>query len=418
MSKSLDNALDGNAWSVSAVMFDLNAMHDDEGRPISERRADALARVGVEMEMKKCPFSGIRHDKWMNVSALTQIAHYYNDALAELSTFRYHAAGDGKENVTWDDILAGVIDQLAGPAIYLLQHRNLQGPVPAKIAVGHKLAAGMFGVLCELQERLAMGTEIPVSVDSFMHLIDETGALVGASEACAGSPPMIRKACVALIERKTEDKIETEVKFDKTRLELARNLALQVQLGTFWDLYDRVHLWSLIKGDYRNDLTPFNDFLLRKIEHAGNDLAKMAPSKPICTVLPYALDSQIRQTLAAALNDTADIEFLQEDLNIAKDLLNEPGSAIQFEGNKELFVSSVANYLNTYRLFETELSKIEIELRGYLNYSSKPAIRLGSAVFPAPKALHWYELILGRKLGESGRLTGNSTKKSRGAAVG
>ena len=60
MSKSLEDALSEGAWSVSAVMFDLNDTLDDEGRPISERRADAEARVGVEMDMRECPFSGIR----------------------------------------------------------------------------------------------------------------------------------------------------------------------------------------------------------------------------------------------------------------------------------------------------------------------------------------------------------------------
>jgi len=411
MSKSLQDALGENAWSVSAVMFDLNAMHDDEGRPISERRADALARVDVEMEMKKCPFGGIRKDKWMNVSALTQIANYYNDTLAELSTFRYQISGD---NASWDDILAGVIDQLAGPAIYLLQHRNLQGPVPAKIAVGHKLAAGMFGVLCELQERIALGAKIDVSVDSFMNLIDETGALVGASEACAGSPPMIRKACVALIERKTQDKIEIEC--DQTRLELARCLALQVQLGTFWDLYDRVHLWSLIRGEFRQYLSPFNHFLERKLDHAASELGKKVPIKPIPDSLPKGLADGVRQKLTAALNDTTDQKNLAEDLDSITKMLKETDNTISYSGDTKVFATTASNYLNTYRLIKAELSKLEIELRKLLNFSEEAPIKFGSAALPASKALHWYELIFGRKLGSDDRLTGDSTKV-RGAAV-
>ena len=74
MSKSLVEALSEGAWSVSAVVFDLNDIVDNEGRPVSERRADAAARAGVEMEMRQCPYAGIRHDKWMNVSALAQIS--------------------------------------------------------------------------------------------------------------------------------------------------------------------------------------------------------------------------------------------------------------------------------------------------------------------------------------------------------
>ena len=413
MSRSLQDALGEGAWSVSAVMFDLNAMHDDEGRPISERRADAMARVGVEMEMKKCPFSGIRHDKWMNVSALTQIANYYNDALAELSAFRYHAAG---KNASWDDILAGVIDQLAGPAIYLLQNRNSEGPVPAKVAVGHKLAAGMFGVSCELQERLSLGSDVPVSVDSFMELIDETGALVGASEACAGSLSMIRKACSALIDRKTEEQFEAKIEFDQTRLEIARCLALQVQLGTFWDLYDQVHLWDLLRGTYAENLSPFNLFLERKLDNTADKLGKNAPSKPNPKAFPKSLNKKIREQLADAIHDSNDSEILVHDLNSIQKMLKETDNTISLEGEINKFAVTAASYLHTYRLFETELSKIEFKLRKLLNFPEEQSIKLGSAVFPAAKALHWYELILGRKLGDDGRLSGDSTKV-RGASV-
>jgi len=410
MSRSLQDALGEGAWSVSAVIFDLNAMHDDEGRPISERRADAMARIGVEMEMKKCPFSGIRHDKWMNVSALTQIANYYNDALAELSAFRYHATG---KNANWDDILAGVIDQLAGPAIYLLQNRNSEGPVPAKVAVGHKLAAGMFGVSCELQERLALGADFPVSTDSFMELIDKTGALVGASEACAGSLSMIRKACVALIEKNSGN----ATAFDPTRIELAQLLALQVQLGTFWDLYDRVHLWDLLKGDFRKHLSPFNLFLERKLDHAASELGKNEPSKPNPKAIPRSLDDKIKDELATALSDSTDANTLAQDLDSIKKMLKETDNTISFKGDENRFATTAAGYLHTHRLIESELSKIELKLRKLLKFPKQQPIRLGSAVFPAAKALHWYELILGRKMGDDGRLTGDSTKV-RGAAVG
>jgi len=412
MSKSLQDALDEKAWSVSAVIFDLNAMHDDEGRPISERRADAMARVGVEMEMRKCPFNDIRDNKWMNVSALTQIAHYYNDVLAEMAAFRSKTKNNNSPD-SWDDILAGVVDLLAGPAIYLLQQRNLQDPVPAKIAVGHKLAAGMFGVLHDLNERLALGDTIPVTTDSFLNLIDETGALVGASEACAGSMPMIRKACTALL----EGIADTCVELDPLRFDLARCLALQVRLGSFWYLYDRFHLWSLVVGEYRNQLIPFNRFLERKIEYAGSTLTKHLPPKANSAMLPSTLDAKLRKTLAAALNNTADPQILQQDLHTVTELLNETDNAICYNGDTELFAINIANYLNAYRLFKAEISRVELELRKHLGFSAEPPILLGTAVFPSPKALHWYELILGRKLGEDDRLTGSSIK-IRGAAAG
>lgn len=403
MSKSLVDALDNGAWSVSAVMFDLDDMLDDEGRPISERRADAMARVGVEMEMRECPFAGIRHDKLMNVSALTQITHYFNDVLAEIAAFRRQAKG---EHATWEEILAYIVELLAGPAIYLLQQRNPTGPVPAQIAVGHKLAAGMFGVLRDLHERLALGANIPVTVDSFLDLVDEMGALVGTSEACAGSPKMIRKVSTVLLEGSPDYHVE----LDPLRFDVAHCLALQVQLGIFWDLYDRVHLWPLIMGEFREHLTPSNSFLEGKMERAENDLEKSAPPRPNNSVLPDALDVQLRQRFSDALNDAADQQTLEEDMRTVTELLNEPGSAVRYSGATEPFALSVANYLNTYRLFVTELSRLELVLRGHLGFPSDTPIRLGTAVFPTSQALLWYELILGRRLGAQGRLTGSSIR--------
>ena len=402
MSKSLVDALGEGAWSVSAVVFDLNDMVDDEGRPISERRADAAVKAGVEMEMRQCPFAGVRHNQLMNVSALAQISHYFNPVLEEIAAFRRQAGGT---NVTWDDILAGVVDQLSRPAIYLLQQRNERGPVPARMAVGHKLAAGFFGVLRDLHERLALGRKLPLTVDTFLALVDETGALIGASEVCAGSPQMIRRASTALLEGDPENRVE----LDPLRIDIARCLALQVQLGIFWHLYDRVHLWSLIRGEFRQSLTPCNDFLTRKLESAEDELNAVAPLLPNCAMLPEALDAQLRHKLGEALCDVTDPQALEEDLCTATQLLNEPGSAIRYDGETEMFALRVARYLNSRRMIVDELSRVELELRGHLDFPSDTPIRLGLAVFPKPQALPWYELILGRHLGADGHLTGSST---------
>jgi hypothetical protein len=409
MSKSLMAALSNGAWSVSAVVFDLNDMLDDEGRPISERRADAAVRAGVEMDMRPCPYAGIRHGKLMNLSALAQITHYYNPVMAEIAAFRRQSGGA----LSWDDILACVVDQLSGPAIYLLQHRSDHGPVPARMAVGHKLAAGYFGVMRSLHERLALGASLPVTVDAFLHLVDETGALVGASEACAGSPPMIRKATTALVEGNFDHPAE----LDPLRIEMARCLALQVQTGIFWDLYDEVHLWSLVRGEFRDHLHPCNSFLLHEFDSAHHSLDTLAPPRPLGDRLPQALDPQLRARLAEALNDAADPQALEEDVRTATAELKEPGNPIGYDGDAAPLALRVANYLNAHRLFEAELSRLELELRKLLGFPPETAIHLGAAVFPMPRALHWYELILGRKLGADGHLTGRNTRARAAAPV-
>jgi len=407
MSKSLKDALSDKAWSLSAVMFDLDDILDDEGRPISERRADSLTRVGVEMEMRLCPFGGIREGKWMNASALTQINQYYQDAIAELAAFRRHPKG---KEYSWEDTLACVIELFAEPALYLLRKKDHDSPVPAKAAVCHKLAAGMFGVMSQLLERLALGAKIPVSADAFMDLIDETGALVGASEACAGSPKMIRKVSEALLEPSNE----TSIQLEPSKIEIGRLLALQVQLGTFWRLYDRARLHSLVAGEFRPHLAPRNNFLERKLDLAAASINSLPThSRPNYRMLPDTLNAQGRLAFVAALNDAADFKALEEDKLTAITLLNEQGGAVLYNGNAEKFALGVANYLNAYRLFQTELCKLELELRKILEYPLHTPIRLGSAVFPSPQALHWYELVLGRKLGDGGHLTGAKIKVAK-----
>jgi hypothetical protein len=400
MSKSLADALEGSAWSVSKVVFDLNDMLDDEGRPISERRADATVRAGVEMEMRECPYSGIRHGRQMNMSALAQISNHYNPVMAEIAAFRSQV---GPGEAGWPDILAVVMDQLARPAIHLLQQRDSRGPVPAQAAVGHKLAAGLFGVMRTLHERLTLGAELPVTADVFMQLVEETGALVGASEACAGSPQMIRKTTVILVEGGAAN----EVVLDQARQDIARCLAQQVQLGIFWQLYDQCHVWELLRGDTRQQLRPSNDFLARKQEQAATAMSFAVPGRPEAARLPASLDAEARSRLSDGLRDAADPLLLEEDIQTAIQLLGEAGSAIPYQGDAGPFARRVACYLNAHRQFAVELGRLEYRLRGLLGFPAEAPVHLGAAVFPQAQALPWYEMVLGRRLGEAGHLTGS-----------
>ena len=401
MPKSLLDALGAEAWSVSAVMFDLNDMLDDEGRPVSERRADAVVRAGVEMDMRPCPYAGIRQGKWMNASALMQLSRHYDTVMGEMGTFRRQAGG---ATATWDDILAGVLDQLARPAIHLLQRRDARGPVPARVAVGHKLAAGFFGVMRNLHERIALGADLPVSVEAFLNLVEQTNALVGPAEVCAGSPPMIRNTCITLIEGGDRPAVALEA----NRLEMARCLGMQVQLGIFWELYDRSHVWELIRGETRQQLRPSNVFLVRKLERAVDDVPVAAPPQPDAQRLPAGLEAASRQRLADALRDAADALALAEDLQTAEQLLGQPGSAIAYAGAAAPFALKVASYLNAHRIFTDELCRLEHRLRALLGLTAPAPIRLGRTVSPLPLALPWYELVVGRRIGESGYLTGSS----------
>lgn len=402
MPKVLSNALADKPWSVSALMFDIDDVLDDEGRPVSERRANVATRVGVEMEMRLCPFGGIRDGKWMNISALSQITKYYKDVMLELAAYRL---AQQDESYRWQDTLACIVDLYAGPAIYLLQNRDASAPVPAKIAVYHKLAAGMFGVIKQIFERLVSGDPIPVTSDSFMQMIDDTGALVGTSEACAGSPKMIRSVVEAMMEAGAE----SDGIIDAQRLQLARMLSSQVQIATYWRLYDRSHLRRLLVGDFGASLEPSNFFLKQKLDAEIAELNKQVVH-PLLNfeLLADFLDAGDRRCFVQAINDTAAMGELQEDVKAAGDLLHKGNSAVRYRGDVETLAMSVAHYLYAYRLFKSTLCAIELQMRDILNYSRAVPVQLGGAAFPLPRAQKWYELVLGRNVGDDGHLTGQA----------
>lgn len=411
MSKSLVNALGDGAWSVSEVVFDLNDMLDEEGRPISERRADAVVRAGVEMEMRECPFGGIRKGRLMNVSALAQITRYFNDALAEMSAFRREVGADA----TWDDMLVCIVDLLSQPAIHLLREHSASGPVPARMAVCHKLAAGFFGVLRGLHERLASGAALPLTVDRLLQVVEEMGALVGASEACAGSPAMIRKACTALVEGMPASNLPIE----RGRLDIARCLALQVKLGIFWHLYDQAHLWSLVRGEFGAGLKPRNNYLAERLANARNGFSEIAPPPPDVSALPDRLSPEVHRALSGALRDATDPGLLERDVQAVRALLESAEiKAIRYDGEVGPLALRVARYLNVHRLMVAELSRLEYRLREYLGFPAGNPIHLGAAVLPIPQALTWYELIVGNRTGEDGHLTNIREQRSSHASGG
>lgn len=402
MSKHLVNALNGEAWSVSGLVFDLNDKLDDEGRPLSERRAVAAVRAGVEMEMRECPYKDARHGKLMNVSALEQIAQHFDPVLADIAAFRRQLGG---ESANWFHILAGVLDQLAGPAFFLLEQRDPMARVPTATAVGHKLAEGYFGVLRGLHESLALDEGLPVTSEALLARVVQTGALIGQSEVCAGSTKMLQRATEALIDGRPEG----DELLPSARLERACCLALQVQLGILWDLYDRAHLAELMCAKTSTQLVPANDFLRRKLASAVLEHGSLQVRRPGATALPAVLTVEKHEQLGAALQERARPEVLQDDLNDAMALLQQPGSVLGYTGNREAMAQRVACYLHGYRLFKSEISRLELELRRAIGYDDEVAIQLGGLAFPLSRALPWYELILGRRMGNEGRMTGTST---------
>lgn len=399
MSQALECALEGEAWSLSAIVFDLEDIFDDEGRPVAERRARALTRSGVPMDMRACPYHDLREGKLMNHSALTQVSRHYNAVMPELAAFRSQCAEPGND---WASIVAAVTAQLARPALHLLEHRPPDRRVPAADAVAHKLGAGFFGVLLSALERKAQGLEIQATPGTFLSITAETRALIGANEVCAGSPAMIRNAVETLFAGDPAAPALPE-----RRLEVARGLALQVELGVFWRLYDRYHYRALLTGPDREQLRPFNHYLQGVIEQESRAVAERTAPPPSPAHLPPLPDTRLRSALAQALAQEGMTDALRQEREVLECLLAEPGAVVAYTGDQAAMAEKAARYALTYRLFRSAIAVQEQRIRHALGFPGDTPFAPGPLVFMPPKTLPWLERILGIRMGESGYFDGS-----------
>ena len=392
---ALNNALDGKPWSFAGVIFGLERIRDDEGRPLSERRAPSSIKDGVPIELRSCPYADERLGQPMNVSALAQVMTHGNSVLTEISAFR---AMGWQGTPGWDQVLATVIDQLASPACYLLQNRDRRGPVPARHAVGHKLAAGYFGVLRKLLMQEAMGEHHPVSVESLLAFAKKHRALIGASEACAGPPRMIALVSDALI-RGTSD---TPPRLPPERVSMARLLCLQVQVGITWELFDlESERRFLIDEIGRVHMRPRNSFLERKLDERIDELrGGLACAGADSRALPNARCDDLLERLRIVLRNPCEDGSYDRTRDAIIELLSYGNGALEvtLPSGHGVIGGSFARYLVAFREFVRAQWAIENELRTLLGFPVDVHVHLHPTVLPKPMALDWYEVVLGHRL--------------------
>ncbi len=158
---ALTAALTQGAWSFTGVIGGIDHVRDDYGRPLGERRAPAESRRDVSVELSPCPYHDERHGGMMNRPALEPTMRQFAAVLTEVAAL-HHALPPGPPS--WPRMLAAVLDQFSAPARYLLTERRSDGPVPAALAAGHKLAAGYFGALMMMLREHADAAAAPEPV--------------------------------------------------------------------------------------------------------------------------------------------------------------------------------------------------------------------------------------------------------------
>ncbi|MCY0967262.1 hypothetical protein [Parathalassolituus penaei] len=413
MSKSYINALAGRPWSLSELVFDLDDCIDDEGRPVSERRATMATRAGVEMDMRVCPYSDKRNGQWMNVSALSQVSTHYNEVMASLLAFRLAQKAAGEDD--WMAVQAAVVDLLLQPVLSRLQlgQQASNGRIDAQAAVAHKLGAGFFGILRSVNDRYASGQDLPFGVESFLDFVERRDALVGVTEVCAGSPQMIRRACVGLFDAEPAAQAEG-IHIPAARLTVARLLTLQVAVGTCWRLLDEQHWFRLCCGSERTFLQPMNTHLRQRLdfEHRSCPLVSPEPSEQ---GLPAGLMAEHRIVLQRAL---AGKPVDQTDVSRVAELLAEGPAVVRYAGDPQQLQQQIAAYLLAWRSFRAVLFDLEQQIRiafwqlpgaAVDGLDANAGFNPGRMIFANPKALPWYECMVGCRMDNDGYLYGSST---------
>ncbi len=187
------------------------ALRDREGRALGERAVLDEPAGGAEMVLKRCPYTGSRHhhEHPMNASALTQMTQRWSDVLGLVGYFHsLHSAALGHAPARFFEVWH-VIQHMKLLPWFLT--RRAQAPVESGAldplaAVTFKLMRGIDDVvqrmsLNELLYEMAGELESapPLTGASIHDEAEQSGALIGPNEVCAGPPKLIEDFAGALI---------------------------------------------------------------------------------------------------------------------------------------------------------------------------------------------------------------------------
>jgi hypothetical protein len=384
LKKLLSAALKGEPWSVGALVFGLDDVLDEEGRPLHERRAPSATKTGVPMVLEACPYQDERRGLPMNVSALEQLLRFFPATAARVAAFRGMI---GPRARPWEQLLLGLLDLLAAPALHLLQRRDPEARVPGLEAAGYKLAAGYFDALRRLLALEARGSARPCTADGFLSFIRAERVLLGPSEVCAG-----RWEHISALSRLLLDSSPPVVPAVPRRVEVARLLAAQVRLGISWKLVDELAEWRLLVA--RGALRPRNHVVAERLR---DRLLDLRAAQPALEHARRALPDEAGP-LCEALTAWEDGKAASEEAvrAVGKVLAAEEGG-FELLGPREASQRELAGLLELRAAFLATQHRLERELRTALGFPHEPGIELGAAVLPRSACLDWLQAISGHE---------------------
>lgn len=382
------------AWSLSRYVFGLGDFHDVDGRPLGERRASSDAKRGCPMELERCTYDDERKGIFMNVSALEQIRAHLKDCHADVAAFHASLPPDLEP---LDRMFLAVIDQVLSPALFLMRHEHDDERVPALAATGHKLAAGLFAVMLNLETERTMGRGVPGTAGAIDDYVHRTSALIGAGgvEACAGPAKLIRHTIGVFF---GED-AHAASGVDPLRVAIASLVHRQVRLGIVLRLFDELAERAICTG-VEGRVRARNDFLRVKLDGRRDELAAAPvppPARSLVRALPLGLPDGPAGTLRATL------ERFEEDLGAPDEVARQHGRLMV--GNKGGLVGEGLDYdrlgaaivaaMTARRATLACLVGLEAEARERLARATSAPYRFASLVAPASGSFVWFTALSG-----------------------
>lgn len=380
-------AREGGPWSFAGLVMGLVHVVDDQGRALHERRAPVEHRRQAPLELVPCPYADERRGGAMNSSALEQMNPLLGEVMKDITAFRNQLP---RPPGSWEPMFLTVLDQLARPAAYLLACERPHEPIPALVAVSHKLAAGFYGALVRLLRAEARGVAPQLSPEAFLAFVHQERALVGASEVCAGPPQMIERFTQLLLLGRDREGPGP----DPTRLPVARALARQVATGILFGLADTRLERRLLPS--MEGLTTRSAFLERKLEARLAEL-QAAPPDPA----PMALFSFLADhgdtlppgIVAGTATPEPALVALVEEL-VAR---GEGALRIEEAGRRRQMVESLAGFVALRREVLAAQWRLEAGIRVALGVASSPMTE-SPMILPKAKTELLLEAVTGHRL--------------------
>lgn len=393
MAAALSSIFTGAAWSASGLLFGVDGLFDDDGRPLGERRAPSAAKARSPMVLEPAPYDDARKGLAMNVSALEQVQRHLKSVLDDIGGF--HALRPPGPR-SWESMLLAVVDQLSAPIVHVIRQGSAEARVPASKAVGYKLAAGYFGALRKLLAAAAHGDTREATPETFLEFVSTQRLLIGGNEVCAGPPRLIDWTTRVFM----DGVAGAPPCGEPVRLTVATLLTQQVQLGLAWELFDAAAEARLL-GEYGQRMRARSTFLATALADRLEALAAAQPRpswEAARRALPASLTGAERASLLEAMAAHAAGGRASASAQLEELALRGEGALDLDEGVGAALARHFATWLEVYPRFCAQQAELETALRRVLGRDTGAPIEMSALMMCPSRALRWFEAAVGHAL--------------------